>query len=356
MNPPDMKHLWWCSVQLLNGDQVTYRGLAGVPAGRWDPSRTTGPRLPCVWIIQKLVPADTALARAMDVAPGNVYIQLRYCDDATTFGRLPAGKRLWKIRELPPGARYVELLSQYYDSVTWGAGCVPLPDSAEALVAELANCDNIVSVAALEKIKASRDPKLVPALVRALDDTTYIVRCRVVMSLGAHPDTAVVPVLVELLDTDRRTSGTVANVLAQIGDRRAVGALIRLLQDQQADGSDRGPAALALGAIKDQRAVEPLIAALADSDTNVRHYATTALGSLGDTRAVDPLLRLLEREADPIVVYSVVSALGELGDARALKPLEQRLRRAGNGDDVTFALEQAIEELRRTRRAKKTPE
>ena len=67
-------------------------------------------------------------------------------------------------------------------------------------------------------------------------------------------------------------------------------------------------------------AVEPLIAALKNSDENVRRQAAEALGMIGDVRAVEPLLNTLKDRN-----LSAIKALGQIGDVRAVEPLAKAL-------------------------------
>ena len=76
-------------------------------------------------------------------------------------------------------------------------------------------------------------------------------------------------------------------------------------------------AAGALGELGDRRAVPALIEALGDryKDEAFR-AATRALGDIGDREAVPALVRVLEERLDRFSV-DVVEALGKLGDPRA---------------------------------------
>jgi beta-lactamase regulating signal transducer with metallopeptidase domain len=67
----------------------------------------------------------------------------------------------------------------------------------------------------------------------------------------------------------------------------AVPGLIAALKDS--DSQVREKAALGLGWRSDQRVLQPLITALRDNDSQVREKAAIALGSLADPRAVAPL-------------------------------------------------------------------
>lgn len=112
--------------------------------------------------------------------------------------------------------------------------------------------------------------------------------------------------------------------LGNIGDKLAVRALIKALDDSE-DGVRR-EAAKALGFIKDARAVSSLLESLSDRDANVRMYAAFALGEIKDAKAASALLKALNdpewrvrdqaawalREIrDPKIADSLVAALTE---------------------------------------------
>lgn len=86
--------------------------------------------------------------------------------------------------------------------------------------------------------------------------------------------------------------------------------------------------------LKAKRDVEGLIKALEDGREKVRQIAAKALGEIGDKRAVEPLIRLLEHESEyGVVLRTAVDALGNIGDKRAVTPLTrilecQRIRKA----------------------------
>ncbi len=80
-------------------------------------------------------------------------------------------------------------------------------------------------------------------------------------------------------------------LLGEIGDARAVNALIPELDDVCRDS-----AISALGKIRDRRAVEPLIRLLEHQNEGTRVLAIEALGAIGDKRAVNPLIAKLDDE------------------------------------------------------------
>jgi ATP-dependent DNA helicase RecQ len=78
-----------------------------------------------------------------------------------------------------------------------------------------------------------------------------------------------------------------------------------------------------LGEIGSPSAVPELVAALKDSNGNVRRLAASALGKIGDARGVTPLLALLAQEQKPQVRQYAVKALGKIGDPRARLILQE---------------------------------
>lgn len=128
--------------------------------------------------------------------------------------------------------------------------------------------------------------------------------------------------LISILDEG---ASKAANVLGEIGDKRAVEPLLDALKSNTNDEYVKKAAAEALGKIKTEQAVQPLIAALFNAQQSVSSSAAEALGSIGDSRAVEPLLELLEHRNNS----DVILALGKLKDSRSTSPL---LRLLNNRD------------------------
>ena len=93
---------------------------------------------------------------------------------------------------------------------------------------------------------------------------------------------------------------------------------------------ERRNAAWYLGRQRDMRTVEPLLAALGDSDADVRLRVVEALGNLKESRVVMPLVSALA-EDDPRVRAAVIASLGRQGDLRAFQAVLDTL---ADGDAV----------------------
>jgi HEAT repeat protein len=147
-------------------------------------------------------------------------------------------------------------------------------------------------------------------LIERLKDKNSDVRRNVAWALGEIGDARAVDALIKALK-DRVIRIRVAEALGKIGDSRAVDALIEALRDWDEDV--RKSVVWALGEIGDARAVDALIEALRDWDEDVRKSVVWALGEIGDARAVDALIKALK---DRVIRIRVAEALGKIGDSR----------------------------------------
>lgn len=164
-----------------------------------------------------------------------------------------------------------------------------------------------------------------------------------------------------------------ATALGQLGDRKAVGPLVKVMRDKREDSDVKLAAAEALGRIRDLEilpmlceqladidewaspriskvlvsfgsdAVEPLLETIASNDSlNARVWGAQVLGKLRDRKATMPLVhRLHDRSEQMRMVVS--NALGDIGDNRALRPLIEIILR----DPVAAVRAQAASALGR---------
>jgi len=75
-----------------------------------------------------------------------------------------------------------------------------------------------------------------------------------------------------------------------------------------------GQVANVLGELGDKKAVETLIGALENKSKYVLSQVANALGKLGDKRALKPLKQALEKETDEYVIDEIKKTLKKLED------------------------------------------
>lgn len=131
--------------------------------------------------------------------------------------------------------------------------------------------------------------------------------------------------LVKALRSSRKSTirRNAAIILGEMGNRKAVEALIKALKDRVVSVSSN--AAIALGMIGDKRAVVPLIERLHSSSWQLRLNAAISLGWIADHGASDSLLRLL-RDQHAYVRRGATFALGQIGNLALREPLLRLLK------------------------------
>jgi len=177
--------------------------------------------------------------------------------------------------------------------------------------------------AAVERLVEVGEPAVLP-LIQAFERDHVGLLMRALGRLG--DPRAVEPLLAALSQVNPHVRQDAATALGLIGDPQAIGPLIDAFRVESGDTEDitawqNAAQALArLGA----PAIEPLIAALADEDWNVRTWSADALGLLGSPQAVGPLISALS-DAERQVRIDATVALGKIGDASAAEALVARL-------------------------------
>jgi ankyrin repeat protein len=139
--------------------------------------------------------------------------------------------------------------------------------------------------------------RAVDPLIAALNDAGPGVRLQAAEALGHIGDPRAVDPLIALLkDPEPFVRVGVARALGHIGDPRAIGPVVAATHDpDDPEHYVHWGAIAAFGDLaKDPRAAEQLIAALKDTDSEVRWIAAEALGNLKDPRAVAPLTAALQ--------------------------------------------------------------
>lgn len=163
------------------------------------------------------------------------------------------------------------------------------------------------------------DPRIAPALLRAMEGNEPRVAAEAAIALGRLSDQRAREALRGLVrceDSSIRTRAAIA--LARLGDREAVPALVEALHLSR-DQLEREEAVRWLGRLGDRNAVDPLIQLI--GDYRIRHLLVVSLGQLQDPRAFDPLHSMLGWEHHTHVRNNLLRGLAELGDPRALPSL-----------------------------------
>ena len=172
----------------------------------------------------------------------------------------------------------------------------------------------------------TKDPKVVDALVEALDDGGFWeekkgsflgiplsegfmgVRDFAVHALKRIGDERGIEAIVPIVLGSGWTVDSTASFFGEAGEL----AVRHLVQGLRMPGwKSRERAAASLGEIGDVGAVEPLIGALKDEHWKVRRASARALGKIKDAKAVEPLTEALNDKSGD-VVRAAKDALEEL--------------------------------------------
>ncbi|MGE0553915.1 MAG: HEAT repeat domain-containing protein [Gemmatimonadales bacterium] len=160
-------------------------------------------------------------------------------------------------------------------------------------------------------------------------------------ALTRAQDTGVVVALIAALaDSDVEVRRAVARALGEHKDLRAIPAFTQALDD--GDAEVRRAAIEGLSEFRDRRTVPAMISALDDGSAEVRRAAANALGELSAPEAYDALVRAT-RDSDAEVRYGAISALAELEDRRAVPTLVDAL--ADRSSDVRRRAADALGDL-----------
>ncbi len=194
------------------------------------------------------------------------------------------------------------------------------PGEAGRLVSLLDDPSWRVRMACVERLVAHPSPEeLVPALAEALaggpGPGSRAGAAAALTRLGAP---AVPALVARLAGWGPLARGAAAEILGEIGDRRAEAALAGLLGDQ--DGTVRAAAAEALGKVGGPGSVAALLAVLDQPDAAVRLAALDAMERLG---ATPPATRLAELARDRTLRRAAYRLLGYCDDAEAAGLLAQ---------------------------------
>jgi HEAT repeat protein len=223
-----------------------------------------------------------------------------------------------------------------------GLGALRLQAGVEPLLACLAKItgnrpvDNQLKRAIVEAFMKIEDPRSVPAMIQILDTSAeeqdFFVNKLTAIALGVVGDPRAVPVLIRALFMEGRGASIFQQArysLVQIGGP-AVDPLIRAIKGQDPElqrmatarsflpGVVQWKCARILGDIGDPRAIDALLELVASTDQEVQGWATAALGQLARTpeamaRVTAAITPKLREEATFGAWVSIIGALAIMG-------------------------------------------
>lgn len=164
------------------------------------------------------------------------------------------------------------------------------------LIALLSHSDREVRGHAALALGALKERRAVDALIELLKDSETVDRpgTTAAWALGEIGDARAAGPLIDALGV-KFLRGHAVEALVKLRDERAIEPLIKLFE-RRAEPS----LATVLGNWGDRRAVGPLIDAMKHPDSHARFYAARALGKLGDRRALPILEWARDHDTEPI--------------------------------------------------------
>ena len=230
------------------------------------------------------------------------------------------------------------------------AGCLADPDP---LIASLLACGDadpihqrhLLAAACIGEAGAERvDPATAQAvanyLALVLRSAAYIDHQLAARGLVHLGKPGLPPLVAALADQDSDVSGAVAVALGQFGDAAAISHLAHALT--YTDDDLRQTVAFTLGSRGDPTALSVLTRAFTDPYVMVRYNAVCGLRLLSDPAAL-PLLTHALSDQDAKVRSAAAEALGELGDPAALPLLTHAL--SDSDEWVRFHVAEALRKL-----------
>ncbi|MHC4715127.1 MAG: HEAT repeat domain-containing protein [Planctomycetota bacterium] len=213
------------------------------------------------------------------------------------------------------------------------------PPATPHLIALMDWPDDAIRDKAIELLGYTGDPSAAAALVNLLDDPACAVQWAALRGLGHLRDPTTVEPIIRVLESPGHPAvrGAAAWVLGDVGDRRAVGPIIRTLGDRDTDV--RSYAASAFQRIVGHSTGDPLLRWLGDPECRLRDAAAVVLTDISEERAVEQLMMILLngdssaravptsglQDTEPRIKAAAATTLSILGDFRGTQVLIEML-------------------------------
>ncbi|MCX7966634.1 MAG: HEAT repeat domain-containing protein [Syntrophorhabdaceae bacterium] len=172
------------------------------------------------------------------------------------------------------------------------------------------------------------------ALTRILGKTSA--RKEIIDSVVKHGQHVIDLLIEQVYSEDKEIKKSAIIALGRIGDKRAVPALISVLEDEPEIAI---LSAGALAKIGDRSAFEALIGHLGERDVRVRQAVISALNSIGHPDMAKRMVELL-KDDDPIVRESAVKIAGYFGYSECIDLLFERTK--DESETVRYAAIQCL--------------
>lgn len=174
---------------------------------------------------------------------------------------------------------------------------------------------------AIDIIVKARHPDTMRHLIEVLRDESEDARRAAVEVLNGMADVATLKYLLAALeDQDWWVRSRASDALAKIGGPKVMDAVLQLVRDE--NENIRRAAIEILNQTKDQRAVDHLMAATQDKDWWVRERAADALAEIGNAKALPALVKMLSGDVRSVPsAVRALGRLGDAGIMPTLMPL-----------------------------------
>ncbi len=207
-------------------------------------------------------------------------------------------------------------------NIVWSLGLIKNKSAVEPLIKRLETEDPDLRREIILALKMIGDKQAVPVLKEILlRDKNHYVRFDAARALGSIDNTDSVYALIRAIDDGSwLVKGACAEALGKRGDKRAAKALKELLNTDAGENASwvRDRAALALSKIG-MGGIEALVSSLGDGGTSTRRRASWVLIGIGDP-AVPYLLSAL-REVSSLARKRAAMVLGWIGNKKTVLPL-----------------------------------
>src|SRR5262245_5945860 len=218
------------------------------------------------------------------------------------------------------------------------------PETAKYLIDALKSENEFSRRSAVEILNAVGTTHSVKYLLEAVSDEDWWVRSRASDALARIGGPRVVDAVLELIkDKDEKTRRAAIGILKTGRDKRAVDKLIEATRDKDWWVSER--AADALAEIGDAKALPAVLEMMAKNNRSLP-VAITAAGRLGNAKILDKVLPFLQRPEKEVRV-AAIGAVAQLAGEQQAEAVRPHLQQAGqNGEEtVQRAVTKALQKL-----------